>query len=332
MRTYPRTSYRNPFCLKQDCSDGKFKHRLCRTHYLETLIITELVKDSSCRVAHCNKRVHGKGFCVGHYYDICAHWSPCRAEGCPKLSRHLGLCPAHYAQDITKNPSKHQNRIFRKGCAVNGCELKHWSKGLCRKHFRRQERNGDPTVVKIAIEHPERCAYPRCNEKYAARGYCRTHYARLLNTGATNLPSHLSDKFVQCLVSGCSEKTRAKHGHCRLHYSYAPPAKKAAEKYRKTDKGHITRIRRDDGLIHATPAWADRNSLADIYRKCPVGLQVDHIIPIKGHNVSGLHVPWNLQYLSLSENSSKGNSFDGTRDNEGWRQRFLRRRKGCVNG
>ena len=65
--------------------------------------------------------------------------------------------------------------------------------------------------------------------------------------------------------------------------------------------------RRRTALLNATPKWADQNEIARIYDNCPSGYHVDHIMPLRGKNFSGLHVPWNLQYLPALVNLSKGN-------------------------
>lgn len=56
--------------------------------------------------------------------------------------------------------------------------------------------------------------------------------------------------------------------------------------------------------------WADTDEIKAIYDNCPEGKEVDHIIPIQGTIVCGLHCKHNLQYLPVSDNRSKSNKFD----------------------
>lgn len=62
-------------------------------------------------------------------------------------------------------------------------------------------------------------------------------------------------------------------------------------------------------VIRATPKWADRSKVLDIYRNCPAGYHVDHIVPLNNNLVCGLHVEHNLQYLSAEDNLRKSNKF-----------------------
>lgn len=64
---------------------------------------------------------------------------------------------------------------------------------------------------------------------------------------------------------------------------------------------------------NAMPQWVDRQALREVYREAQrlteqTGIQysVDHIYPLKGANVCGLHVPWNLQVIPKIENCRKG--------------------------
>jgi hypothetical protein len=67
----------------------------------------------------------------------------------------------------------------------------------------------------------------------------------------------------------------------------------------------------------ASPLWLnaiERAQIREFYdiAKClsvqtGVKHHVDHIMPIKGLTSSGLHVPWNLQILTASENCAKKN-------------------------
>lgn len=72
--------------------------------------------------------------------------------------------------------------------------------------------------------------------------------------------------------------------------------------------------------FQATPKWLTTEcfkEIEQIYIDCSdlqwLGdplcnpLEVDHIVPFQGKNVSGLHVPWNMRIISRKENIAKGN-------------------------
>ena len=61
--------------------------------------------------------------------------------------------------------------------------------------------------------------------------------------------------------------------------------------------------------LRAIPKFANLNKIKEIYKNCPKGYEVDHIIPLQGKNVSGLHIETNLQYLPMRENRVKGNNY-----------------------
>lgn len=62
--------------------------------------------------------------------------------------------------------------------------------------------------------------------------------------------------------------------------------------------------------VAQTPLWADKKTIGQMYRNCPKGYEVDHIIPLHGKTVSGLHTRENLQYLTQQANRLKHNKFN----------------------
>lgn len=88
----------------------------------------------------------------------------------------------------------------------------------------------------------------------------------------------------------------------RAEYRPRTPAQKARHAAHQSLRSRRVR--------QAQPQWADPDAIALIYLEAQrKGMHVDHIVPLKGKTVCGLHVESNLQLLQPTENLRKRNKF-----------------------
>lgn len=97
--------------------------------------------------------------------------------------------------------------------------------------------------------------------------------------------------------------------------------KKSKRVYRDANPGKTRAdyAKRRATKLRATPKWLTEEhwkEIEDFYflaqelawlNQDGKPFHVDHIVPLRGNNICGLHVPWNLQLLPARENMSKGN-------------------------
>lgn len=106
----------------------------------------------------------------------------------------------------------------------------------------------------------------------------------------------------------------------RASYEANPgPKRESARKWMKNNPGAKATLdlRNRENRKRAAPKWLTKQQKAEINAiytraryltgKTGVTHHVDHIEPIVGANSCGLHVPWNLQVLTETENIKKGN-------------------------
>lgn len=164
-------------------------------------------------------------------------------------------------------------------------------------------------------------------------------------TGRPCKHGHIANRITQngsCIV--CARNTVDRYQaenrdllRARRALNYAENAEKLREKSRKYRaanpdkvKAHNDRyiqankakrasiqMRRKAAKLQRTPQWLTRDQFAEIdslYEEArrltlEKGIQyhVDHIMPLQGRLVCGLHVPWNLQVMLAKDNMKKHN-------------------------
>lgn len=93
-----------------------------------------------------------------------------------------------------------------------------------------------------------------------------------------------------------------------------------SKEWRNENTGRIRHLNnlRKQKIRQATPPWVDLAAIRAVYSeaarlsaKTGTKHHVDHIVPLAGELVCGLHVPWNLEPLPWVENLKKSRKFAG---------------------
>ncbi len=163
------------------------------------------------------------------------------------------------------------------------------------------------------------------------RREAKANNERFYFTGKPCKQGHVASRYVATRICcDCQRqqdrqnyKKNAKHRNA-LSEMYKADKKSAlarAEKHwRTTNRGAVraARARQGAARLLRTPSWANSHLIRDVYEDCETITNisrmyggptyvVDHIIPLRGRDVSGLHVHNNLQLLTADENTAKSN-------------------------
>ena len=128
-------------------------------------------------------------------------------------------------------------------------------------------------------------------------------------------------------LSTCKECKKAyqstishKYAEQRRFYARAQKQEKSEydKQYRKRfpEKKRHSSAKRRAAILQRTPKWADMVYIKDLYENVKEAeevfgtkFHVDHIVPLQGLLVSGLHCEDNLQVLRAKDNMAKGNKY-----------------------
>ena len=126
--------------------------------------------------------------------------------------------------------------------------------------------------------------------------------------------------------NNCKKEISGLANECRACYAlvYVKNKDTILEKNREYRHNNIDKVnsysaKRRASKLQRTPSWfsnEDDQKIKDLYTQAKnleklhgVKYHVDHIIPLQGKLVSGLHISSNLQIITAKDNLSKGNTY-----------------------
>lgn len=135
----------------------------------------------------------------------------CSVEGCERKHYGKGLCSKHYARNRRRNNTRR--------CSVDGCLRAYVSSGYCGAHYRRYLKSGDVGIAEVQVREKGRvCSVEGCDRPHRSGGYCQGHHARARRGVPLDTPIVAYGVYTECVRDGCRRSPVAS-GLCSTHYS-----------------------------------------------------------------------------------------------------------------
>lgn len=163
------------------------------------------------------------------------------------------------------------------------------------------------------------CKHGHLAERTTSNGCCVVCERKKYNLWAEANQDRLKELWNKSYAKN-AEKRRLEAAEYRV--KNPDKVKEACRKSKAKNRAYHTYLesQRLEKIRQATPPWISKEQkewIVDIY-KCAKDIKecyetptaVDHIIPIKGKNVCGLNVPWNMRVVTQSYNSQKSNNME----------------------
>lgn len=231
-----------------------------------------------------------------------------------------GVKPCHKCGAMDRNPSGACRRCARRNTIAFHQRNPTYSLVKSTAFRKANPEKGPQYSRKYRLANPDvRANYRRKNAKMIAAKcaeYNQKHHAKMAAKKRTyaivNKEKARAD--ANAWRKANRERDRAAHAAWRKSNPEKVAAIHAAFLKAHPERCAAWAARGRAARFQAAPKWPHpwniEKAAAAFWHKRRVGEHVDHIVPIRGKTVCGLHVPWNLQILPGPENLCKSNRFD----------------------
>ena len=171
----------------------------------------------------------------------------------------------------------------------------------------------------ISERYTKRCVCVECSKEYNIDYIPKRTYKHSADYYEKNKTTILENARKHRLRDPKRFMLANRRGAKKFRQTHPERVKQRIEKWRKENPDRLTVhvATRKAKKLSATPSWANLDAIKEIYKLAQaltqitgVRYSVDHIIPLQGKLVSGLHVENNLQVMPLNENCRKSNKFN----------------------